>query len=93
MRLIDADALKIPRYTDEVQDLFIQGYRNGKTDAITEITALAPTIDAVPVVRCKDCKHLAIIENSCPYCTWHYSGCAYNDYCSYGERKDGETDG
>lgn len=59
----------------------------------------APTVDAVPVVRCKDCK----------YRTWFapYYGCGNfespfyvavdkdvaimtkpDDYCSYGERRD-----
>jgi len=46
MRLIDADALK--------EDL-TRFYANEVTarDLIDE----QPTIDAVPVVRCKDCKH------------------------------------
>lgn len=46
------------------------------------------TIDAVPVVRCKDCKHYWKNVN-----TFGYSGvCATvsdNDFCSYGERGDG----
>ena len=42
------------------------------------------------VVRCKDCKHIETIENSIPYCTWHNSGCGYDDFCSYGERKDND---
>ena len=42
-----------------------------------------PTIDAVPVVRCKDCKH-----------RYSDSWCEYVDdddnfYCARGERKDG----
>ena len=63
--------------------------------AITE----APTIDAVEVVRCKDCKHYkpqkksAHWENRANYCnrvvtikTQPY------DFCSYGERKDGDDE-
>ena len=41
-------------------------------------------------VRCKDCKHIETIENSIPYCTWNCSGCGYDDFCSYGERREGE---
>lgn len=47
----------------------------------------APTIDAVEVVRCKDCK----------YWVYNFKGCSRNpctepwyatDFCSYGERKE-----
>ena len=58
-----------------------------------------PTIDAVPVVRCKDCNNYAdaIGKDSgkpCGYgqCKWPTGirgiVCA-DDYCSFGERKDG----
>ena len=39
----------------------------------------APTVDAVPVVRCKDCKHW---ETCC-----HMEVSKANDFCSYGERR------
>jgi hypothetical protein len=44
MRLIDADAL--PKYT---------GYALSADEVATAVEN-APTIDAVPVVRCKDCR-------------------------------------
>jgi hypothetical protein len=50
----------------------------------------APTIDAVPVVRCGECKHCNPTEGGSPLCTYHRIACSYNDFCSYGERKDGE---
>ena len=50
-----------------------------------------PTVDAVEVVRCKDCKH---------YCDYgrvwdcrKYEGMHLpndNDFCSYGERREGD---
>jgi hypothetical protein len=42
----------------------------------------APTVDAVPVVRCKDCKHYMTIHCTC-------DGCCISDdwYCADGERK------
>ena len=58
----------------------------------------APTIDAVEVVRCKDCIHYE--ERSCEQGLCHFWDCSpeyglnvvvFNDYCSYGERKDGEA--
>lgn len=64
-----------------------------------KILEAAPTVDAVPVVRCRDCKFA-----STPYgdehdgwieCSNIYSrplfGC--NDFCSYGERKAGDGNG
>ena len=47
MRLIDADAL-----FDSMNSLDYES-----TVKAYETIANAPTIDAVPVVRCKDCKH------------------------------------
>ena len=48
----------------------------------------APTVDAVEVVRCKDCKWY---ENA--FCYHHGQKCLGVDrdhFCSYGERKDNE---
>ena len=44
-----------------------------------------PAADVVPVVRCKDCKHL--FYTMCAACGFlpHKP----NDFCSYGERRDG----
>lgn len=47
MRLIDADEINVKRWFAFPD--------NRKT--MTEALANAPTIDAVPVIRCKDCKH------------------------------------
>lgn len=51
VRLIDADAL--------IGKTIIGGRRNNKTIIryiVTNIVQNAPTVDAVPVIRCKDCK-------------------------------------
>ena len=58
------------------------------------------TVDAVPVVRCKDCKHYRNYPNGLCYLHTEpktnsrgYSGDAVcvepEDFCSYGERKEG----
>ena len=47
-------------------------------------------VDAVPVVRCKDCKHL--YDEMDDYCCMSHMGLVKiceNSFCSYGERKDG----
>lgn len=55
------------------------------------------TIDAVPVVRCADCKYLnedlAVggWDGSCRY--WNTHSVLYSWFCSQGERKDGDGDG
>lgn len=46
-----------------------------------------PTADVVPVVRCKDCKHL-MFSDCYGECSRGYMGIVSpDDYCSYGERK------
>ena len=48
------------------------------------------TVDAVPVVRCKDCKWL--YDEMDDYCCRSHRGLVRiceNSFCSYGERKDG----
>ena len=52
-------------------------------------------IDAVEVVRCKDCIHAEHWYRDKSRCfLWHEEGIDVFDdgYCSYGKRKDGEQD-
>ena len=78
MRLIDAD-----RALEIVRD---QGIAHPNAYHLTNYATLilreAPTVYAVEVVRCKDCKH-----------RYSDSWCEYVDddnfYCARGERKDG----
>ena len=57
----------------------------------------APTVDAVPVIRCRDCFGRSCWEkdeNGCDIC-W-VSGLyvrGEDDYCPYGERKEGADNG
>ena len=48
------------------------------------------TIDAVPVVRCKDCRHMEKSQYG-RYCQiWGmYNGYGDDGFCCYGERKEG----
>ena len=87
MRLIDGDGLW-ERLNYETWE------HNADRDEIAlPIVNAAPTIDAVPVVRCKDCKYAWI--HPCGYVYCHRDGRnAYemtfnlDSFCSYGERKD-----
>ena len=54
------------------------------------------TVDAVEVVRCKDCKYWQDNNDGYPHeeCRWgHGETPDANDFCSYGERKDGDGNG
>lgn len=53
MRPIDADALK-REITDSGEDCTIANYVR---HVLRETLDNVPTIDAVPVVRCRDCRH------------------------------------
>ena len=54
-------------------------------------------VDAVPVVRCKDCKHWHKDTVFCGYMPYGEAPKRVNwyadDFCSYGERKDGDGNG
>ena len=49
----------------------------------------APTVDAVEVVRCKDCKYRYKTFNGLKICQHHITMEAKDDqFCSYGERRN-----
>lgn len=87
MRLIDADALE--KKLNERYDYLLN--ENGPYDHFTDgygeaVSAVEdfPTVDAEAVVRCKDCQKFKTYG-----CRMVASG--YDDFCSYGERKEGAT--
>lgn len=84
MRLIDAD----------VADKWMR-----QNNAFIDVSILKaiPTIDAVPVVRCRDCKwfnHYTMECESDDVATDHEGGASFSinfgpdDFCSYGQRKE-----
>lgn len=56
---------------------------------IFELVNRQPEVDAVKVVRCKDCTHRGTINCDLDYCGYRK---ADNWYCADGERKDDEAD-
>ena len=84
----------------DVNVFYFGGRSGGKTMAMYEQlfrkrVEMAPTIDAVEVVRCKDCKSYNHDYRYCQYLSSDPR--SYNtdsvdmdpeDFCSYGERKD-----
>lgn len=85
MRPIDAEAL---RREIDCCDF------DSQTDKLTICQQIneTPTVDAVPVVRCRECRHhYDDIDGPC--CT--FGPCTDttmfpDDFCSYGERKEDE---
>ena len=85
-RLIDADAAKLT-----ANDYVMFRCQLGGLVDVVEFLNDMPTVDAVEVVRCKDC---AVPHNK-------YTGCPELNglvtppdfYCPFGERKDGDDNG
>lgn len=50
-------------------------------------------VDVVPVVRCKDCKYRTGERSGLVRCrAFNYMPMRVDNFCSYGERRDGDTD-
>ena len=88
MRLIDADEI---RWVDHYgSDGNLSKYKVAFSDE------MPPTVDAVPVIRCKDCKHMGdVYLVSLPWLEQKEHRCRYwehpttpDDYCSRAERKE-----
>ena len=87
MRLIDGDKL-LETYKKWISQLLSKEDEGDKRGVETCIMVLEDmqTVDAVPVVRCRECKHydgkwmckISGVPSRKP-----------NDFCSYGERKGG----
>lgn len=96
-RLIDADITEkilLERYKALAEEYgHYDHYTTGYGDAL-DVVEEAPTVDAVPVVRCKDCIRWYEPEGVCLkiYSDGAVSAYAWqdrnaDDFCSYGERK------
>ena len=87
MRLIDADAL-MAWFNDHYDDEQVSvGFVSG-------LIKDAPTIDAVEVVRCRDCRHSRVYQTDSngtmqTYCVAFVMlrSVTDDDFCSWGERE------
>ena len=76
MRMIDADRLlKMMSHWKPYMDM----------DNVREAIKKMPTIDAVPVVRCRECIYGLV------HCDIFERDMMPDDYCSVGERKEDNT--
>lgn len=91
MRMIDADKF--------ILSLMDASLSSVDEDTILDLVDSVPTADAVPVVRCRECKnwlpagYKSIADPQNPQCggrCWYSNVARFeNDFCSYGERKEG----
>lgn len=81
MRLVDADEMERHAYNDLHYNAELEDW---EFDMLTHYLDLAPTIDAVPVVRCKDCALQGKLN--CPMDEWVKTD--GNGFCHHGKRKD-----
>lgn len=96
MRLVDADALQRricgAKCGCEYEDCGSEG-----DCGYDHFIFTAPTIDAVPVVRCRDCKHLNVVNRKELYAHCSKTNTVFlpfeldtrEHFCSLGERKEG----
>lgn len=92
-RLIDAYALENAIRTDYFEH-FTQYHDTDQIaliDMVCDDIEESPTVDAVEVVRCKDCKHwlkdFAGCSDIVGRCEWANYAVGANGYCLYGEPK------
>lgn len=84
MRLIDADKLNLLLGISD-RDIYAK-YMLDKM----------PTVDAVPAVRCRECKQGEVDDPDFPDQYYCHAGCGWNNgdfYCAYGEREEGADNG
>lgn len=85
MRLIDAE---------ELERLFYEQVESGATDlfdAFDDALQDAQTVDAVAVVRCRECeyaKNAKVNKKGYRICPASHMEIVDDDYCSYGEREE-----
>lgn len=94
-RLIDAKMYCMELYNEMNYPGRSEEFMTAIDVAIADL-ADAPTVDAVEVVRCRECKQGEIDDPDFPDQYYCHAGCGWNKgdfYCAYGERKEGADNG
>lgn len=71
-------------------DAFTHGLCDHDVCGVAQLIMEAPAVDAVPVIRCKDCKLTAKTKSQPKilyWCNKFGNVMRPDDYCSFGERK------
>ena len=91
MRLIDADKL-----LQQIKFDYDLDYGETLIDPrdFADAVCDSPTVDAVPVVRCRECRYYAVSGATTSFCI-HPGGMQFtsdSDYCSRGQRREQSAD-
>ena len=92
MRLIDGDKLQeLPIRANRCDKEHANEHFINGIETVLEYAEQLPTVDAEVVVRCKSCKYYDRGECYHPRHERHLQSICQedDDFCSYGERKDG----
>ena len=96
MRLIDADTLRKEMYRKSFEvDDGRQRWDSGlwiRYKIFEEAEEDAPTVDAVPVIRCKDCIYSKLDDDDILTCINEDIHVQEDCFCWWAERRDDETD-
>lgn len=97
MRMIDAEQLSKHKYVGveyngiemgiPASAINVLAYKWGWNDALDSVERFAPIVDAVEVVRCKDCKWRGKV-GCAVYIVDESDRPKDDDFCSFGERND-----
>ena len=101
MRLIDADWVLEHTKPYELSDEDWSVTGGTAIRLIHNAIDGSPTIDAVPVVRCRECKHLNVVNRKELYAHCPKTNTVFlpfeldtrEHFCSLGERKEGADNG
>lgn len=90
MRLIDADWILEHTKPYELSDEDWSVTGGTAIRLICTAVDQAPTIDAVPVVRCKNCEYFGTNDENVPYCSNRFGldDPEPNGFCNYGVQKN-----
>ena len=89
MRLIDADVLYATLKQRDKQLTGIFGDLGGAASGAAKLVLVQPTVDAVPVVRCRDCEHKDREYGFCHGRGWLNQLVPDDGFCDKGKRKGG----
>lgn len=88
MSLIDRDKYRdfLEQYIKDLYDIDAPMIAGAVERCLQKLDS-QPTLDAVEVIRCKDCEHWIPDNKPLPYCRWVQLFRDEDDFCSYGERR------
>lgn len=90
MRLIDADALlPMMKYATTDSEIGVFPIKIG-FNAIAKVIDDMPAVDAVPVIRCRDCIRWrqSKSDTAAKVCDWDRYEKTEKDYCSWAKRRE-----